>query len=50
MGASFYMLLLFDDKRIKMARKPGNKPNENQLGCTGKGKRWKVNKRMVQRR
>ena len=34
----------------KMARKPGKKQKENPVGCTGKGKRLKENKRRVQRR
>ena len=40
------LLLLFsDDNKIKMARKPGKKQNENSVGCTGKGKRRKGNVR-----
>ena len=33
------LLLLFDDNKIKMARKPGKKQKENPVGFTGKGKR-----------
>ena len=33
------ILLLFDDNKLKMARKPGKKQKENTVGCTGKGKR-----------
>ena len=42
-------LLLFDDNKIKTARKPGMKQKENPVGCTGEGMRLKGNKRMVQR-
>ena len=34
-----YLQLLFDDNKIKMARKPGKKQKENMVGCTGEGKR-----------
>jgi len=34
---------LFDDNKIKIARKPGKKPKENLVACTGEGKRWKGN-------
>ena len=33
------MLLFFDDYKIKMARKPGKKHEENPVGCTAEGKR-----------
>ena len=33
-----------------MARKPGKKKKENMVGCTEEGKRWKGNKRRVQRK
>ena len=33
------LLLLFDDNKEKMARKPGKKQKENPVGCTGEGKR-----------
>ena len=33
------LLLLFDNNKIKMARKPGKKQKENLVGCTGEGKR-----------
>ena len=36
-------LLLHDDNKIKMARKPGKKQKENRVGCIGEGKRWKGN-------
>ena len=36
-------MLLFDDNRVKMARKPGKKQKENPVGCTGERKRWKGN-------
>ena len=39
-----------DDNKMKMARKPGNKQKENLVGCTGKGKRLKGNKRRIQGR
>ena len=32
------IMLLFDDKKIKMARKPGKKQKENLVGCTGEVK------------
>jgi len=32
-------MLLFNDNKIKMARKPGKKQKENPVGCTGEGKR-----------
>ena len=32
-------LLLFDDNKIKMARKPGKKQKENPVGCTGESKK-----------
>ena len=31
-------MLLFDDNKMKMARKPGMKQKENPEGCTGKVK------------
>ena len=31
-------MLLFDDNKIKMARKPGKKKKENPVGCTRKVK------------
>ena len=34
-----YYFSLLDDNKIKMARKPGKKPKENPVGCTGEGKR-----------
>ena len=43
-------LLLFDDNKMKMARKPGKKQKENPVGCTGEGKRCKGNERRAQRR
>ena len=33
-----WLLYLFDDNKIKMLRKPGNKHKENPAGCTGKVK------------
>ena len=33
------LVLLFDDNRIKMARKSGKKQKENPVGFTGEGKR-----------
>ena len=30
-------MLMFEDNKIKMARKPGKKLKENQVGCTGQG-------------
>ena len=33
------MLLLFDDNKIKMSRKPGKKQKENPVGYTGEGER-----------
>ena len=35
--------LLFDENKIKMARKPGQKQKENPIACTEEGKRWKGN-------
>ena len=37
------ILLLFDDNKIKMAKKPGEKQKENPVGCTWEGKTWKGN-------
>ena len=37
------MLLLFDDNKIKMARKAGKKKEENLVKCTGGGKTRKGN-------
>ena len=34
-----FIMLLFDEYKIKMARKPGQKQKENPIGCTGEGKR-----------
>ena len=34
----FVSIMLFDGNKIKMARKPGKKPKENPVGCTGEGK------------
>ena len=31
-------MLLFDDNKVKMARKPVKKQKENPVGCTGEGK------------
>ena len=33
------LLLLFVDKKIQLARKPGKKQKENPVECTGEGKR-----------
>ena len=33
------VLLLFDDNKVKMARKSGKKQKENLVGCTGEDKR-----------
>ena len=33
------LLLLFDDNKIKLARKPGKKQKENLVGYSGEGKR-----------
>ena len=33
------VVLLFDDNKIKMARKPGKKQKENLVRFTGEGKR-----------
>ena len=43
-------MLLFDDNKVKMAKKPGKKQNEKPVGRSGDGKRGKGNKRRVQRR
>ena len=32
------MMLLFDDNKVKKARKPGKKQKGNPVGCTGKVK------------
>ena len=32
-------VLIFDDNKIKMARKPGKKRKENYVGCAGEVKR-----------
>ena len=34
-----YMLLLFDDNKVKIARKSGKKQKESPAGCNGEGKR-----------
>ena len=39
------LLLLFDDNKVKMARKTEKKQKENPVGCTGEGKIWRGNKR-----
>ena len=39
----FKWLLLFNDSKIKMARKPEKKQKENLVRCTGEGRRWKGN-------
>ena len=31
-------MMLFDDNKIKIARKPGKKQKENPVGCIGKVK------------
>ena len=31
------VVLLFDDNKIKVARRPGKKQKENPVGCTGDG-------------
>ena len=36
---------MFDDNKVKMARKPGKKQKENPVRRTGEGKRRKGNKR-----
>ena len=36
-------LLLFDNNKIKMARKPRKEQKENPVGCNGEGERWKRN-------
>ena len=33
------IMLLFDDNKVKMARKPGKKQQENPVECTGEGTR-----------
>ena len=35
----FFTLLLFDDIKVKMERKPGKKQKKNPVECTGEGKR-----------
>ena len=37
----YILLLLFDNNKIKMARKPRKKPKENQVWCNKEGKWWK---------
>lgn len=37
------MLLLFDENKMKLARKSGKKQNGNPVGCTGESKRLKGN-------
>ena len=32
------LLLLFDDNKVRLARKPGKNQKENPVGCTGEGK------------
>ena len=44
------LLLLFDDNKVKMTRKPGKKRKKNPVRSTEEGKIWKGNKRRVQRR
>ena len=34
-----YAMLLFDDNKVKMVRKPGKKQKENPVGCAGESKR-----------
>ena len=38
-GGKSGRVLLFDDNKIKMARKPGKKLKENTVRCTGEDKR-----------
>ena len=38
MSITIFILLLFDDNKIRMARKPGKKQKGNPVGCTGEGK------------
>ena len=33
------IMLLFDDNKMKMTRKPGKKRKENPVACTGEDKR-----------
>ena len=44
------LYVMFDANNVKMARKPGKKRKEYPVGCTGEGKRWKINKRRVPRK
>ena len=37
------LLFLFNENKIKMARKPEKKQKENLVGCTGEGKRLREN-------
>ena len=37
------MLFLFDNNKIKMARKPGKKLKENPVECPGEDKIWRGN-------
>ena len=36
---SYGVLVLFDDNKVKMARKPGKKQKENPVRYTGESKR-----------
>ena len=36
-------MLLFDDNKIQMARKPGKKQKENPVEFTGEDEKWKGN-------
>ena len=36
-------LFLFDDKKVKIVMEPGEVQEENPVGCTGEGERWKGN-------
>ena len=42
-------MLLFDDDKIKMTRKPEKKEKENPVRCIGEGKKRKRNIREVSR-
>ena len=43
-------LLLFDNNKVKIVRKPGKKQKENPVGCTGESERLKGSKRRVYKR
>ena len=49
LSSSLLLLLLFNDNKMKMARKPGKKQKENLVGCTDEKKKILKMKRIYKR-